>query len=148
MDVHSELVPLLAFDARFSIDAYIFVFEALAHTKSRRIGESSELTLTSTASNQSSGSPRLRAREHLNGTELCYGAVDLLLARYGLLAKTIAETWGIHTTSDLGDIVYRLIASGDLEATETDSRSDFENVFVFKTELESRFRFENDDLII
>ena len=41
--------------------------------------------------------------------------------------------WGIRSTSDIGEIVYNLIAAGDLEKTPSDSRSDFDNVFDFET---------------
>ena len=42
-------------------------------------------------------------------------------------------TGASRSTSDIGDIVYNLIAAGDLEKTESDSRSDFDNVFDFET---------------
>lgn len=39
---------------------------------------------------------------------------------------------GIRSTSDLGEIVYNLIASGDLEKAPSDSRTDFDNLFDFE----------------
>jgi len=55
-----------------------------------------------------------------------------------LLAATVLEHWGIRSTSDIGNIVYNLIASGDLEATPNDSRADFDNVFDFDRALRPR----------
>ena len=57
----------------------------------------------------------------------------LALRQYGLLAATVLAHWGVRSTSDIGDIVYNLIAAGDLEKTESDSRSDFDNLFDFET---------------
>ena len=50
-------------------------------------------------------------------------------------AATVLAHWGVRSTSDIGDIVYNLIAAGDLEKTAADSRSDFDNVFDFETAL-------------
>ena len=41
--------------------------------------------------------------------------------------------WGVRSTSDIGNIVYNMIAAGGLEKTESDSRSDFDNLFDFET---------------
>ena len=49
-----------------------------------------------------------------------------------MLALTVLQQWGLHSTADLGEIVYNLIASGDLEKTPSDSRADFNNVFEFE----------------
>ena len=46
--------------------------------------------------------------------------------------------WGVRSTSDIGDIVYNLIAAGGLERTESDSRSDFDNVFDFEISFKAR----------
>ena len=46
---------------------------------------------------------------------------------------TSSSSWGIRSTSDLGEIVYNLIAAGDLEKTPEDARADFDSVFDFDT---------------
>ena len=66
---------------------------------------------------------------------LCEAVRKLALRQYGLLAATVLNHWGVRSTSDIGDIVYNLIAAGDLEKTPSDSRSDFDNVFDFDTAL-------------
>ena len=43
----------------------------------------------------------------------------LALRYYGLMAITVLNEWGIRSTSDIGEIVYNLIASGDLDKTPT-----------------------------
>ena len=47
----------------------------------------------------------------------------------------VLNQWGIRSTSDLGEIVFNLIASGDLEKTASDSRADFDDVFDFEAAL-------------
>ena len=68
----------------------------------------------------------------MTGQELCEGARDLALQQYGLLARLVLSQWGILSTSDLGEMVYNLIAAGHLEKTESDRRSDFDGVFDFE----------------
>ena len=57
---------------------------------------------------------------HVTGRELCEGARRLALEHYGLMAMTVLALWGIRSTSDIGEIVFNLIASGDLEKTPDD----------------------------
>ncbi len=64
--------------------------------------------------------------------ELCDAVRRLALRQYGLLGGTVLAHWGVRSTSDIGDIVFNLIAAGDLEKTENDSRSDFDNLFDFE----------------
>jgi uncharacterized repeat protein (TIGR04138 family) len=70
----------------------------------------------------------------------------LALRQYGLLAATVLGYWGIRSTSDIGDIVYNMIAAGDLEKTPNDSRSDFDNVFDFATALRPKLALARDEV--
>ena len=70
----------------------------------------------------------------------------LALRQYGLLAMTVLAHWGIRSTSDVGDIVYNLIETGDLEKTPSDSRSDFDNVFDFESALRRDYVVALDDV--
>ncbi len=74
----------------------------------------------------------------MTGRELCEGARTLALQQYGLLARLVLGQWGIQSTSDLGEIVYNLIAAGHLEKTPTDRRADFDDVFDFETAFAQR----------
>ena len=62
------------------------------------------------------------------------------------MALMLLKLWGIRATSDLGEVVYNLIASGDLEKTPTDSRSDFDGVFDFETALRWEYVLVLDDV--
>jgi uncharacterized repeat protein (TIGR04138 family) len=62
------------------------------------------------------------------------------------MALTVLNLWGIRSTSDLGEIVFNLIASGDLEKTPADSRSDFDRVFDFETALRRDYILALDEV--
>jgi uncharacterized repeat protein (TIGR04138 family) len=124
MSLRDELAGVLARDPRYSIQAYAFVLEALDFTKKG-------LKKRRHARSRSSG--KSGATQHVSGRELCEGARRLALAQYGFMALTVLGLWGIHSTADLGEMVYNLIASGDLEKTAGDSRADFDDVFDFET---------------
>ena len=123
MNLRKDLAAVLAGDARYTWQAYLFLFEALEHTKARK------------QRTQPRGRERRRSagREshHVTGQQLCEGARDLALQQYGLLTRLVLSQWGIHSTSDLGEMVYNLIAAGHMEKTEKDRRSDFDDVFDF-----------------
>ena len=55
------------------------------------------------------------------------------------------DHWGVRSTSDIGEIVYNLIAAGDLEKTPSDSRSDFDHVFDFETAFKPGPTVASDD---
>lgn len=135
MSLRDELAGVLARDPRFSIHAYAFVFESIEHTKK----------LKKRIQAKTRGRRPSRSR-HVTGRELCEGARILALAHYGLLAMAVLNQWGIRTTSDLGDIVFNLIASGDLEKSPTDSRADFDHVFDFEEALRRDFVLALDDV--
>ncbi len=137
MSLRDDLAGVLASDPRYSIQAYLFVFEALEHTKTVKKRARRK---TKTRSSSASGS------RHVSGRELCEGAKSLALAHYGILAMTVLAGWGIHKTSDIGAIVDNLVNSGDLERSPNDSLDDFDDVFDFDTALRRDFSFSLDDL--
>jgi uncharacterized repeat protein (TIGR04138 family) len=126
MSLRDDLAGVLARDPRYPIHAYAFVFEALEFTKALK--QKQRAKARARTRGRSPGESR-----HVSGRELCEGARQLALNHYGLMALTVLGLWGIRSTSDLGEIVYNLIASGDLEKTESDSRADFDNVYDFET---------------
>jgi uncharacterized repeat protein (TIGR04138 family) len=88
--------------------AYVFVLAGLQYTISR-LGEA----------------------RHICGRELAEGCRDLALDRYGVMARHVLGFWGIHTTRDLGEIVFALVECGVLVKQDDDSLGDFEDVFEF-----------------
>lgn len=74
----------------------------------------------------------LETPRHISGRELAEGAKRVAIERFGPMARTVLEHWGIHTTVDLGDIVFALVEHGVLVKQEEDSREDFVDVFDFE----------------
>jgi uncharacterized repeat protein (TIGR04138 family) len=146
MGFRDDLAPVIARDPRYAIEAYQFVLQALDHTKLLRRQSGTRPAGGPGPGRPARGRPTRRPRtEHVTGQELCHGARDLALRQYGLLALTVLAQWGIRSTSDLGEIVYNLIASGDLEKTPEDARSDFDNVFDFAGAFFRGYTMINDE---
>jgi uncharacterized repeat protein (TIGR04138 family) len=74
---------------------------------------------------------RLPEPRHISGRELVEGVRDLALDRFGPMARSVLEHWGIHETVDVGDIVFALVEHGILIKQDEDTRADFENIFDF-----------------
>lgn len=68
---------------------------------------------------------------HITGPELAEGVRDLALARFGPLARTVLEHWGVHATEDVGQIVFALVEAGILIKQDEDELQDFVGVFDF-----------------
>lgn len=94
---------------QYDRSAYVFVLAALH----RRLNE-------------------LESPRHLEGRELAEAVRQLALETFGLMARTVLEHWGVHTTSDLGNIVYLLVEHDVLITQATDTREDFEEVYSFE----------------
>jgi uncharacterized repeat protein (TIGR04138 family) len=145
MSLSDDLAPILSHDARYTIDAYLFVISALDYTRTLRIKQREQRRQRRhPGARRPAPSTERKRQEHVTGQELCRGAKDLALRQYGRLAWPLLQSWGIHSTSDLGEIVYNMIASGDLEKTPEDSRRDFDGVFDFGVELYDEFGFNSD----
>ena len=155
MSLRDDLVAVLARNPRYSIEAYAFVFEALEHARQlKRSGllpgadapSESEVKI---AGRIRPGAPRRRRRDpdrHVTGRELCLGARHLATSLYGYLAATVLARWGLESTGDLGNIVYNLIATGDMEKTPEDSRADFDDVFDFERVFRGEYSVALDDV--
>ncbi|MGD8868535.1 MAG: hypothetical protein PVI01_12930 [Gemmatimonadales bacterium] len=68
---------------------------------------------------------------HITGQELAQAVKDLAIQRFGPMARTVLEHWGIHSTADMGEIVYALIDYRVLIKQDSDSLDDFRDVFSF-----------------
>ncbi|TFG66611.1 MAG: hypothetical protein E4H28_01400 [Gemmatimonadales bacterium] len=114
--VHEVIAQLCRRNPRYATQAYLFVLEALQ----RQMVE-------------------LDSPRHITGAELASSVCNLALDRFGLLARTVLEHWGINATSDLGEIVFLLIDHGVLTKQDTDSREDFEELFSFERVFEADY---------
>jgi len=104
---------ILKEDARYDYDAYFFVREALDFTVNML------------------KKPVTGPGRHVSGAELMEGMRAFALEQFGPLSKRVLNTWGIHGTSDFGEIVFHLVEKGELGKTESDTRQDFAGGFDF-----------------
>jgi len=104
---------------RFHAKAYFFVLAAL-HSVIQSLDE-----------------PR-----HISGRELAEGVRTLALKQFGPLARTVLEHWGIHTTDDVGAVVFALVEQGILITQDGDSPKDFSDVFDFEEAFELNYPWE------
>ena len=82
---------------------------------------------------------RLPEPRHLTGRELAEGVRDLAMIRFGLMARTVLEYWGIYSTEDLGSIVFALVDAGVLIKQDEDTPADFAGVFDFEEEFDRKY---------
>jgi|UniRef100_A0A7C6A881 uncharacterized repeat protein (TIGR04138 family) len=116
--VDKKFEEILKKDSRYKLEAYLFVLAALEYTR--------EMT----------GKPK-----HVTGKELLEGIKQLGLEQYGIMTKTVFESWGVKTTNDFGQIVFNMVASGILSKTEEDKIEDFDNVYDFTEVFEKNYTF-------
>jgi uncharacterized repeat protein (TIGR04138 family) len=64
---------------------------------------------------------------------------EIALERYGPMARTVLEHWGIHATDDLGEIVFALVDCGILIKQDDDRKEDFRGVFDFEEAFEAEY---------
>ena len=105
---------ILAKDARYPEEAYLFLRDALDFT----IKESGD-----------AGSQESR---HVSGPELLEGFRKYALNEFGPMVPTVFEDWEIERCGDVGNMVFNLIDVGVFGKTESDRREDFEDVFDFE----------------
>ncbi|HEY9514904.1 MAG TPA: Minf_1886 family protein [Gemmatimonadaceae bacterium] len=103
-------------ETRFHESAYLFVLAALEYCQ-----------------------VRMAERRHIGGRELAEACRDLALERFGVMASVVLDYWGVHSTADLGDIVFTLVDLGLLISQPTDSREEFVDVFDFDQAFEREY---------
>jgi uncharacterized repeat protein (TIGR04138 family) len=125
------ILDLLKQDQRYHIEAYQFVREALAYAQ--------EIF-------KNNPPPEAQAGEnHITGQQLCEAIRLYSLEQFGFMAKTVLNSWGVHSTSDFGEIVYNLIRIKHMKKSSSDRREDFDNVYDFATSFEPIFELVNHD---
>jgi uncharacterized repeat protein (TIGR04138 family) len=142
MNLRDQLARVIARDSRYRIEAYAFVLESLKLARHRKLkgrhkqqDQARPPRPRKRTAKVKPGSAPTDEPGHVTGRELCMAGRQLALRYFGGMAVMVLDEWGIRSTSDIGDIVFNLIASGDLDKTAEDKRSDFDNVFDFATAL-------------
>ena len=110
------LTRLRQLNPRYTESAYLFLLSAPQHTIDR-----------------------LDEPRHINGQELAEGCRNLAIEQFGPMARTVLEYWGIHSTTDMGEVVFALIECRVLIKEDSDCRDDFQNVFDFEEAFERNY---------
>ena len=123
-----RLAEIAKKDGRYTVDAYLFVQQSLAYAQ-YELGMGRPRPFGVEGDDDLDEPPR---EAHLTGQQLCE-AIRLFAAElYGLMAKLVLNSWGVKTTGDFGEIVYKLIELGEMTKSESDSRADFDNLYDFQ----------------
>jgi uncharacterized repeat protein (TIGR04138 family) len=123
------IIELLKEDPRYKLDAYYFVREALSFAQDDlSMGEPGEF-------NEAIGAQE----RHLTGQQLCQAIRQFAVKQYGFMSLTVLGSWGIHATSDFGEIVYNMIRAELMKKSENDRREDFDDVFNFEEVFRDKF---------
>jgi len=140
----AELLPLaklLADDSRYKIEAYQFVGAGLEYAQEvLGMGTGNSAPVPAKRKRREAPVKRIaddeaRPVRHVCGQDLCWALKELAHQQFGRMAKLVLASWGIHSTSDFGEIVYNLIEIKKMSKSEHDRRQDFENVFDFEQAL-------------
>ena len=105
-----EIIDLITEqDLRYTEGAYSFVMEALTFTQKK-----------------------FRSVKHVSGTELLEGIKLLLMKKFGPMAMTVLNHWGIKETEDFGHVVFNLVENKVLSKNEDDDIRSFRDVYDFE----------------
>lgn len=110
----TDLRKLAREDGRYSLEAFVFLFEGL--------DEAVEVT----GRKEQEGSAR-----HVSGRELLEGMRQHATELFGPLAAHVWRSWGIKSTLDWGHIVFILVEAKVLNREERDTLEDFRDGFDF-----------------
>lgn len=137
-----RLLEVIEQDGRYPVDAYRFLQEGLDHSVRRIHGATAGLyQQPAQPSKPPKEEPKEEPKEHphhVDGRQLCVGLRELAVERWGLMAKTVLNTWNIHETRDFGEMVFVLVDNEFLQKTDTDRRDDFADVYPLR-EMESDY---------
>lgn len=115
-DVMERFEQAVRDDGRYPLEAFEFLHRGLEFATELRFGD------------ESGSGPR-----HVTGQELSEALRMLAIRRWGPLAREVLRRWNIHATRDFGEMVYLMINLGYMGRQDSDSITDFDDVYDFKT---------------
>ncbi len=127
--MESVLFDLARADHRYAYEAYEFVCEAVTYTQ-ERLDRTCDPLLDE------------EADPHVSGEELLRCGCELAVREFGLMAPVVFRRWGITTTDDFGEIVFRLINAERLARSDSDDPTDFHEVFDLMQLLSESYDFD------
>lgn len=126
--VRARIIHVAGQDGRYDPAAFFFVNEAVASAvKWLKSGEMKPRDVSSTRGEDG-------VNFHISGYELLEAFRRLARERWGCMARTVLESWGIFRTEDVGEIVFLMVNDEKLEwkRRESDTKAEFEGVFDFR----------------
>jgi len=105
LDPFQVITELAIENPRYDREAYLFVIQGLEWSMEQ-----------------------LGQRRHLSGGELAEFLAAYAREEFGAMALFVLNEWGIFSTRDFGEIVYRLIDTGLMSKQEGDTIDDFDEV--------------------
>ena len=114
IDFKDAVESLVANDSRYAGDAYYFLQEVLTQAVNKQRKDTG-------------GEDR-----HVSGEELLKVFRVRAKKKFGPMAVSVFEEWGINSCEDIGEIVFNLITVGAFGKSEQDRREDFSGGYDFK----------------
>jgi uncharacterized repeat protein (TIGR04138 family) len=136
IDPSHPIAELLRRDRRYTLDAYIFVLDALRYAQ-EVLGLG---TVPPGSAEETGEGEESEVERHVTGQELCEAIRLYALEQFGYMAQSVLAHWGVKRTSDFGEIVFNLIDIGHMRKTPHDRREDFDDVFDFDKGLRQNFQ--------
>lgn len=127
-------MQLLNRDSRYRLEAYQFVREGLDYAQ-RVLGMGVSRPLRR--------GEKPPAESHLSGQELSEALRRFAIEQFGFMAKWVLNSWGIHSTSDFGELVYNMIDVNLMRKSATDRREDFDGVYDFDEAFVRQFQINS-----
>lgn len=135
-DESYTLFQLVNKDSRYPIESYLFVRDSLRFASDiLEMGTEGPADICLDMDQQTNN----RIERHMTGQELCEAIRQFALGQFGFMTKVVFSEWGIRSTSDLGNIVYNMIDAGLMRKSDSDRRSDFDDVYDFQVEFDTNF---------
>lgn len=116
--IHIDWQTMRKIAGPFPREAFQFVRDGLAHAVELAHGEGQLGDDTDES-------------KHVTGQQLCVGLREYAIERYGRLARTVLDHWGLRSTEDFGRIVFAMVEVGLMRKTEEDTLEDFSGVYDF-----------------
>lgn len=136
-------------DSRYKIEAYYYILETLDFARSQlRMGRPvTEPAPDKNAAGEEEADEPEEVSSHITGQELCEAFRIRSVWMFGYMAKTVLNQWGIHTTDDVGEIVYNMVKDRKIRVTTKDRQEDFHDIFDFQKAFCDDFRIQDDEVM-
>lgn len=139
----TELLDLALSDRKYAFEAYEFLCHALAYTQKfldKQAETPAELI------EDAEGKDETQKVHHVTGQQLLEGVKQYGLEQFGMMTPVVFRLWGVHSTSDFGAMVYRLIEGGHWHKSPSDRLEDFDDLYDFDEAFVRGFKINVDDL--